>query len=1023
MKVTLLILSALFSVQAFCQEGRMLQYSFVNLSEKDGLAGPHVMSVTQDEKGFLWLSTRFDGIQRYDGVRFKQSGEAFFESETNTYDLLQLSFFGGRLVAFSGAGRYIFNRYTNRFVANPPALYSEKEVFFDEEGLEWIVTKEEVRSGGAEGRVRHTISSDLVGHNSRLVLDTLYQQFWFADDAYFVIMDRKTKRAFRSVNEPALAALGRVFAGGGAAVANTLMDRHRRLWISTWQGKLFRYDLNTGVLKEYPLRRAGQSASTPVHVTCFMLDRYDALWCGSYGAGLLRYNKETDRFDYVPGNVDEHEGLRYNFEISVLYQDADDNIWVGTDVGLSIFNPYRDEVQVLRQGGQRASLPSSEITSVLESTSKDIWVSTWGSGVLVLDSNLQLKRRYSFPESRTGMVWAIAEDRRGRIWIGCQAGVIRRYDPISGSFSRPFYIPGSASTIRVMTNDRQGNIYLGTHHGMVAKWDAATDSFLRTPLLQNPVLNLLIDDRQRLWVNTGAMLYLCDRKTMLYTDSVYLLSKNSGGLPDGLSGGMASFSDSLLILSSYLGKAGVYNVNSRQFFPWKTEDGVFERKVAAVQTDPSGKVWFSSGIGVYGFTLGAGGQMHALYQKNIRINTAFKDARIIRLADGRWVTFTPTELISFGRRNEGRRPVPQHPVQITGFKVRDQLVEIDSLIDHGLPVHLTYRDNFLSIHFSPMQVLSSRRTQYEYKLTGTSQAWITADDHFQANYTNLRPGKYVFMVRPKYSTDEAEITRLSIAVAPPLWETWWFYLILIALSVYVLWRIIKTRIAAVRKSAAFRQRILETEMAALRAQMNPHFIFNCISAIDNLIQKDEKDKATTYLARFAKLIRNVLDSSKAETVPFHKDFETTKLFVDLEQFRSSGSFSYTMHADDDLLNGDYRVPPMLMQPFIENAIRHGLMNKESGNRFLSIDVRLEGHQLVYTIEDNGVGRARAEELRQLNMPEHISYGIEISRQRIRNHNLNARSAYKDDGFLILDLYQNDVPCGTRVQLKLNISPV
>ena len=137
-----------------------------------------------------------------------------------------------------------------------------------------------------------------------------------------------------------------------------------------------------------------------------------------------------------------------------------------------------------------------------------------------------------------------------------------------------------------------------------------------------------------------------------------------------------------------------------------------------------------------------------------------------------------------------------------------------------------------------------------------------------------------------------------------------------------------------REQSALRHKTLELEMQALRAQMNPHFIFNCLSAIDNLIQTNQPDKATTCLSRFAKLVRDVLDSSKSNLVPFEKDFATLKLYLELERFRCNNKFNYDLNAEDILLLGDFKVPPLIIQPFVENAIHHGLLNKQDGDRYL-----------------------------------------------------------------------------------------
>jgi sensor histidine kinase YesM len=213
---------------------------------------------------------------------------------------------------------------------------------------------------------------------------------------------------------------------------------------------------------------------------------------------------------------------------------------------------------------------------------------------------------------------------------------------------------------------------------------------------------------------------------------------------------------------------------------------------------------------------------------------------------------------------------------------------------------------------------------------------------------------------------------------------------------------------------ALKRKALELEMQALRAQMNPHFIFNCLSAIDNLIQTSQPDKATSYLSRFANLIRGILDSSKNNLISFQKDFDTLKLYLEMEQFRCNNKFSYQLDADQELLNGDYKVPPLIIQPFVENAIHHGLLNKRDNNRKLTINARLLDTYIVYSITDNGIGRQHAAIIKQRNRPEQPSYGIDITRERIKLHNQQNLAG----DILITDLDKAGISMGTTATIKI-----
>ena len=208
------------------------------------------------------------------------------------------------------------------------------------------------------------------------------------------------------------------------------------------------------------------------------------------------------------------------------------------------------------------------------------------------------------------------------------------------------------------------------------------------------------------------------------------------------------------------------------------------------------------------------------------------------------------------------------------------------------------------------------------------------------------------------------------------------------------------------------QKIAETEMTALRAQMNPHFIFNCINSIDAFIQSNDKYQATIYLSKFAKLLRNVLDNSSKKTVRLSKDLETLELYVELERLRNDNKFSAEIEADNELLQNDFRVPPLVVQPYVENAILHGLKHKEGTDGNLKITITKKDEQIKYIIEDNGVGRNG---VKNGNPKGHRSYGMQMSGDRVKFFNNEEDASVK-----VTDLTSNGKPAGTRVEVLLKL---
>lgn len=214
------------------------------------------------------------------------------------------------------------------------------------------------------------------------------------------------------------------------------------------------------------------------------------------------------------------------------------------------------------------------------------------------------------------------------------------------------------------------------------------------------------------------------------------------------------------------------------------------------------------------------------------------------------------------------------------------------------------------------------------------------------------------------------------------------------------------------KMYGMNEQLLNAKLEALQSQMNPHFIFNCINSIDALIHSNDKYNATVYLNKFAKLIRNILDGSKQNTVTFSKDVETLKLYIELEELRNENKFKTFIEIDNTLVEGDYKVPPLIVQPFVENAILHGLRNKSDNGGILNVRIRKLNEKIQYLIADNGIGRVAAGKIKQ-NKESHL--GMEMSFDRIRLFNAEETTSVN-----IKDLYVDGVAIGTEVTVNLNI---
>ena len=263
-------------------------------------------------------------------------------------------------------------------------------------------------------------------------------------------------------------------------------------------------------------------------------------------------------------------------------------------------------------------------------------------------------------------------------------------------------------------------------------------------------------------------------------------------------------------------------------------------------------------------------------------------------------------------------------------------------------------------------------------------------------------------------------------------DSWWLRALMIIGAAGVVYLIIHLRVQEERAKgiarkreaelkqmkAEFEKQIAESEMSALRAQMNPHFIFNVLNSINRYILMSDGETASRFLTQFARLIRLVLENSKTAKVPLSADLEALKLYINMEKLRFLDRFDYQINMEPDIDQQYTQIPPLLIQPFVENAIWHGLMQKEDGGMLLVNVSHTDEELLSVTIEDNGIGRAHSALLKSKTALNHKSYGLQMTKDRISIVN-KLYGIQTSVG--IEDLFNADgQPAGTRVTITIPV---
>jgi sensor histidine kinase YesM len=296
---------------------------------------------------------------------------------------------------------------------------------------------------------------------------------------------------------------------------------------------------------------------------------------------------------------------------------------------------------------------------------------------------------------------------------------------------------------------------------------------------------------------------------------------------------------------------------------------------------------------------------------------------------------------------------------------------------------------------------------------------MTGNDN-KASYTGLPSGSYTLLLNASNTSGKwgSRILRLKITLSPPFWRTWWFYSAIAALILLAIYLFLRVRIRSIKKAHAqklqFEREAVKLHAMALRARMNPHFIFNCLNSIKALIQEKQDKKAVDYLTTFVTLIRKQLNNTNNETT-LKEELETCRLYLELEAMRFDGRIGWEIHVGDESL-GQILIPPLTLQPIVENAIVHGLLPREEGG-WVHIRVSRDGPCVLCEIGDNGIGRAAAAVYQQKSSRLHQSKGLHLLEERITVYN---RLNEGGSSLQTTDLFGPDgSPAGTRVIIKFN----
>ncbi|MCB0635351.1 MAG: histidine kinase, partial [Lewinella sp.] len=316
-------------------------------------------------------------------------------------------------------------------------------------------------------------------------------------------------------------------------------------------------------------------------------------------------------------------------------------------------------------------------------------------------------------------------------------------------------------------------------------------------------------------------------------------------------------------------------------------------------------------------------------------------------------------------------------LSLRGIRVNDTLAPADQL------GRLGHRRNSLTFRYHLRSYASNGAITYFTRLEPLEEEWQSSGER-EVRYAALAPGRYAFHLRARDAFGhEVSLAPIPIHIYPPFWRTGWFLGAAAMAFVGLVWGVYRWRLRRekdrLRTEQALEKRLAGLELDALKAQMNPHFVFNALGAIQYFIQTREVEAADHYLTKFARLMRQYLESSREKMIPLDQEVDLLRQYSELEQMRFEELFAVDISVAPELHRQDHYLPAMLIQPFVENAINHGLCERRDGQGRLAVTFNWDGERIRCTIADNGIGRERAGQLRHRG---HRSRGMAIVRDKI-----------------------------------------
>jgi ligand-binding sensor domain-containing protein len=958
------------------------QTKFINLNTSNGLSNDNVTSVLQDKYGMMWATT-LNGINSFNGMEFVNYFHNPKDSLSPQSSLVTCveENKNGHLFFGTDKGLCLFNRENRNFkrIVLIGSGYSNsssyvRKIKSDGKNKLWV----EVLEGAL---LLYDIEKDSVvlniSHQGTHQPYYYYHSIYYDSDSVLWIGGRGMNPMFLDSQKKRLISIPNHFTDHNKKrendVASYFEDSKGNFWVTALDG-IYLLDRETKIFTKF-LR----TSTWDVHE-----DLENIMWFAT-GSGVMKYDPESEEITLFTKQKDNPFSLASN-SVYDVYEDFHGNLWFSTNSGISIYSPTAYPFGSFSHiPGIDNSPGGTVVKAAVEDEKGNLWIGYEEEGLDYFDTYNESfihfkKKKNALAANEISNLYL---DNHHRLWISLWRGI--GFNIYNTKLKKFELFSFDANTSKFdwyndFVEDNKGNFYVGFwgNEGLTP-FDIKSGSFLKTLKNKFPrvqvsrlITRMLKDINGNIWFGTtrGGLHVYCpetDTSRSYFAD----VENNRGLLSNGNEDICQDLDDNIWLIGKTLQR---YLPENDTFLSYGSDNGLTSSNLVSLLPDNIGNIWVaSSDKGLFRFNVED--QVFTRFSKDDGLSSN-------KFSKGR--TILSTGDLLFGSTNGFNLFSPGHIINQSvlpkpffgNLLVNDVRINIDL---NMIPDFVFSSDEkIIKLELTSSDVVNPERYLYQCKLIGYDNDWINVNAKTrEIRYSHIPAGRYEF----QYRIGDGQRWSSKIAVAnfrftKSFFKSWWFFFIVIFVVLIITIAIIKQRIFDLNQ----KHKNLELQQKLFRLQMNPHFMFNSLLAIQNFVFQKNVKEAGIYISDFARLFRLILDNSRNEFVVFKKEVETLEFYLKLQALRYEDKFTYNIVMDENIETDILMIPPMLAQPIIENAIEHGIFNKPTKGEII-ISYKKINNTIKFEVQDDGIGFLNGSKNKKSN--DHKSSALEITRERLK----------------------------------------